>query len=224
MNNLAAHVVDGRVHLALLDRAIYAFDDFLIARFHMFVMVYFHYRSVIYEEMLRQHFLGGGDGWSLPTDIEEYAGVDDHHLRSHLRASSCPWAGRIVQRREYKLLIERHGTSLEVDLSPLRTRLDRASIPYLPVTSLSVLSKYFDQSRVPAAQEPLPLRDLRPPTGPPPIYVLRTPYRGSSERRATTLDQSTQLFSRYAGQLGISRIYVAPDRVADAGAAISDIA
>ncbi|MCP4867596.1 MAG: HD domain-containing protein [Proteobacteria bacterium] len=224
MNNLAAHVVDGRVHLALLDRAIYAFDDFLLARYHMFVMVYFHYRSVAYEEMLRQYFAEDGDGWSLPADIEQYAKVDDHHLLSHLRASSNEWARRIVERREYKLLLERHGTPQEVDLSPLTSRLDRAGIPHLPATSLGVLSKYFDQTKIPAAQEPLPLGETAAPSGPPPIFVLHTPYRGSSERRPAKLEKSTALFDRYAGELGMSRIYVPPELVAEAGAAIADIA
>jgi len=224
LNNLATHVVDGRVHLALQDRAIYAFDDFLLARFHMFVMVYFHYRSVAYEEMLRQYFAEDGDGWSLPTDIEQYAKVDDHHLLSHLRASSNEWARRIVERREYKLLLERHGTPPEVDLSPLLARLERAGIPYIPATSLGVLSKYFDQSKIPAAQESLPLGETSAPSGPPPIFVLQTPYRGSSVRRATHLEQSTALFDRYAGELGLSRIYVPPECVGAAGEAIADIA
>ena len=61
LGNLAAWVADGRVNLALEGRAVYAFDHFLLARHHMFLMVYFHHKSVIYEEMLRRHV----DGSSL---------------------------------------------------------------------------------------------------------------------------------------------------------------
>ncbi len=223
MNNLATHVVDGRVHLGLLDRAIYAFDDFLIARYHMFVMVYFHYRSVSYEEMLRRYFAEDGDGWSLPTDIEQYARVDDHHLLSHLRASSNEWARRIVERREYKLLLERHGSRDEVDLSPLTARLEKAGIPHLPATSETMLSKYFDESAIDATQEHLPLAQT-PRSSPPPIYVLHEPYRGAKTRRPERLEHSTELFDRYAGQLRMSRIYVPAEHVQAAGEAIADIA
>ena len=54
--NLTAHVHEGRTFLGLQHRALYSFEDFLISRFHMFLMVYFHYKSVIYDAMLGEFF------------------------------------------------------------------------------------------------------------------------------------------------------------------------
>ncbi len=223
--HLAVHVLDDRAYLALSDRAIYAFDDFLIARYHMFVMVYFHYKSVAYEEMLKQYLIASDDAWRIPTDLERFVDVDDHHLIQHLRASDDPWAQRIVDRREYKLLLERHGPPSELDLSPVLGRLEKAGVQAISTESLGVLSKYFSGRREPQSQGHLPLgASVERQNGPPPIWVLHEPYRGAPNRRATELEESTRLFDRYAEQLGMARIYVPPEQVDAAGAAIADIA
>lgn len=227
MNSLAAHVVDGRAFLAISDRAIYAFDDFLIARYHMFLNVYFHYRSVSFEEMLKRYFRSGGDGWRIPSDVEAYAEFDDHELTRHLRGSDNEWARRIVDRREYKLLLERHGNPAAVDLSRLLVRLAEGGVPTITAASRGVLSKYFSaresaanaQGRLPLG--PTPTASPRAPTA---IYVLETPYRGATTRRARELEESTALFERYAGHLTMSRIYVPDEFVTEAGALIDGIA
>ena len=56
------------VALALDQRAIYAFDDFMIARLHMFLMVYFHHKSVVYEEMLKKQ------------QVDIFAGIIDRYV------------------------------------------------------------------------------------------------------------------------------------------------
>ncbi len=227
MNNLACHVVDGAAYLALQARAIYAFDDFLIARYHMFLMVYFHYRSVAYEEMLHRYLNAGADGWTIPADIESYALVDDAQLTDQLRRSDNEWARRIVQRKEFKLLLERHGSPADVDLSHILVRLAEGGIPVITAASRGQLSKYFDGRAAHAAtQGELPL-GTHPTAAPRPtsaIWVLERPYRGSPTLRARHLEQSTGLFERYSEQLTMSRIYVPLERLGDAGALIDDIA
>jgi HD superfamily phosphohydrolase len=225
LGNLAAHVVDGRVFLALQARALYTFDDFLIARYHMFLMVYYHYRSVAYEEMLKRYFQDGGDGYQLPSSIEEYVGADDHQLVSHLRKSNNPWARRIIERREYKLLVERHGSPEDIDLSTVSARLASAGIPTISTTSRGVLSKYFTKRQALEGQETLPLAKLgHAGAKTPPIWVLHQRYQGAEDRRATELEHSTDLFERYSSQRRIGRIYVPPDRREEAGRVIQDLA
>ena len=80
VSSLSRHVDEqGRVCLALDERALYAFDDYLVARFHMFLMVYFHQKSVAYEEMLRRHVEDGvaESGFRLPADFDAYLDTDD---------------------------------------------------------------------------------------------------------------------------------------------------
>lgn len=223
--HLAVHLRDHRAWLALKDEAIYAFDDFLIARHHMFVMVYFHHRSMVYEEMLKRYFEGGADGWRFPEDIEDYAKVDDHQLLAWLRASPDPWARRIVERREYRLLLERRGAPREVDQARVVDRLTRAGVPVLTTVSEGILSKYFAPARAPAGQARLPLAGRQEAPAEPdwPIWVLSERYRGAAGRRAIRLEEATELFGRYARQLRLSRVYVPPEQLERAGKLIDDM-
>jgi len=227
MGHLSHHRVDDTAYLALKARAIYAFDDFLIARYHMFMMVYFHHRSVGYEEMLKRYFNDGGDGYALPHSVEEYALFDDVHMSAHLRASNNEWARRIVERREYKLLLERHGDPRDVDLAPIEAALQAKGIQTITTASKGVLSKYFKKRKNADAvgQESLPLGSQGPgnESGPSPIYVLGSPYRGSDQLRASELEDSTDLFTRYDRQLLINRIYVPREQLDQAGSVIATL-
>ena len=69
MGNLNWHAVDQRAYLAVKERALYAVEDLLLSRHHMFLMVYYHQRSVIYEEMLQRYFAQGGDGHRLTSNV-----------------------------------------------------------------------------------------------------------------------------------------------------------
>ncbi|NDD91095.1 HD domain-containing protein [bacterium] len=92
VSNLTSHVLNGKCYLALQHRALYSFEDFLISRFHMFLMVYFHYKSVVYDSMLGEYFASPDCDYTLPADIEAYCNCNDAHLYSHLARSSNEWA------------------------------------------------------------------------------------------------------------------------------------
>src|SRR5258708_23357360 len=104
VQNLAAVERDDRVYLGLQHRAVFAFEDFLLSRYHMFLSVYFHSTSVGYEVML-QRWCESGE-YALPADPEEYLLHDDVTLLGALRASANPWARRIVRRQGYRVLME----------------------------------------------------------------------------------------------------------------------
>ncbi len=182
----------GKVHLALDERGLYAFDHFLIARYHMFLMVYYHYRSVVFEELLRRYLESCGGEYQLPAVGDAWASVDDTQLVAALRSSDNPWARRIVERRPYSLLLEWHGPPERVELRPVRERLEAAGIDHIAVASRGVLSKYVGKTR-----------SLRAPA----IYVVD---RGSGPLAAPprTLDQATDLFLRYGEERQIARVYV----------------
>jgi HD superfamily phosphohydrolase len=109
VGNLTGHIVDQKCYLSLQHRALYAFEDFLISRFHMFLMVYFHHKSVIYDEMLAQYLDSPDCTYTLPSDIEKYCEYNDAHLSAHLYKSTHPWARRIADRKPYRMLVELHS-------------------------------------------------------------------------------------------------------------------
>ena len=193
LSNLDAWVADGQVHLAMSSRAVYAFDHFLLARHHMFMMVYFHHTSVIYEELLRRYVTSDASTWVMPSDLEQYRAVDDPALMLHLRASSHPMARRVVEQRPYRRLLERHGDARVAQLSSETERLREAGIDAIDAYSTGRLSRYAavgDKRR-------------RAPS----IYVVDA----HDPRRATRLREASSVFERYADERVIARLYVAPE-------------
>ena len=199
VSNLTSEVRKGTCYLALQHRALYALEDFLISRFHMFLMVYFHYKSVVYDEMLAR-YLGSPDrAYQLPADIEKYCDSNDADLYSHLAQSSNPWAKRISNRESYRMLIELHSgipatqtaaQEQERLLMKVKKQLQDVDIDFLEATSTSELSKYF---RKPAA----------------PIFVRYDNHYSAPS--SIPLHKCTDLFTRYAEKRSIRRLYVSPE-------------
>ena len=196
ISNMATFAEDGDVSLALDHSALYAFDDFLIARHHMFLMVYFHHKSVVYEELLKR-FVWDGD-WSITADLDAYLWLDDIALDAHLRTSGDAWARRIVEHDPYRRVLEVHGTPADVDLASHVQTLTSAGIDVIQAGSTGKLSRYnvFGQKREKAGQ----------------IALLP----GSSGSQVTTLQEESRVLQGYANARRIARLYVAPEEVAAA--------
>ena len=97
VDNLHVGVTGQNAFLALSERAVATFDDFLLSRFHMFLMVYFHYRAVCLEQMLYKYFSSPDNAYHFPTNIEDYVQHDDHYLTNILRQSQNVWAKKIIK-------------------------------------------------------------------------------------------------------------------------------
>jgi HD superfamily phosphohydrolase len=194
VSHMGRHVDEaGRVSLSLDRRALYAFDDFMIARFHMFVMVYFHQKSVAYEEMLKLYMQSGFCDYQLPADLAEYRKTDDAHLMAHLRSADNDWARRIVEFDPIKVVFETVGVGSEQALSEAHERLQGVGIEGFAVPGHGVV---YGQRK----------------PGMPPIYVVdRVRNLGHVE----PVDQATGIFERYQDERCVGRLYVRPgDRAA----------
>ncbi len=199
VGNLSYHLHAGKCYLALQHRALYAFEDFLISRFHMFLMVYFHYKSVIFDETLK-HYLESPDcDYSIPADIEKYAECDDANLYANLNRSKNIWARRIVDKNTYRMLIELHSgipagaqaaSEQQKLIESMKKDLDSKKIHYIIATTTGELSKYF---RKPGD----------------PIFVRYDNHY--SQPSAIPLEQCTDLFNRYSEKRSITRLYVSPE-------------
>ncbi len=188
IQNLSAVTLGGRVYLGLSNAAIFAFEDFLLSRFHMFVSVYYHHTSVGFDRMLREFYEEAPGEFAVPADPEQFASCDDVALAVALRRSGNPWARRIVRRDGYKLLVQVTALDKGYDLPAIEGELRTAGIEHFSTTSEGVLSKYFGD-------------------GGPPLYVI-----DRTSGRLTPVAEYTPLYQRYAEALRISRIYCRPDQ------------
>ncbi|MGZ6142033.1 MAG: HD domain-containing protein, partial [Myxococcales bacterium] len=191
IQNLESVEREGRVHLALQHRAVFAFEDFLLSRYHMFLSVYFHYASVGYEQLLQRYYDTSGGEYSLPADPDEYLQHDDVALIAALRASKNPWALRVVRRQGYRLLIEHGpflGSAAPEELSAKERQLREGGIDAFTTVSRGVLSHYGKEAT---------------------LWV-------KSPRGEVPIGEYTPLYERYAEAATIARLYVEPERADEA--------
>lgn len=195
LNNLTYHQVGNEMFLALNRRALYAFDDFLLARHHMNLMVYFHHKSIIYEEMLMNYLTDKSCTFRLPADIEKYLEFTDYSLYQHLSGQSNEWARRISERKIYRVLFEQHTTAENSGqrLKRMQKIIENEGIPVIYASSSIRLSKYHGGSSIEKNF---------------PIFVvdhydrLAVPY---------PIEQTTAIFQKYDEIRQIDRIYVPPE-------------
>ena len=177
---------DNQVCLAMHRRALYAFDHFLISRYHMFLMVYFHKRSTAMEVMLKEYIQQGDCEYKIPHDLDAYLHVDDADLDVHLRSQNAPIAKKIVDFDIHKVAFERHGPPKEVDLFNREMALKEANIP---VYSLTMHGSSFSKIK----------------TGQSPIYVLGSAIEGTESEPLYSLSSA---FEQAKFIASISRLFV----------------
>lgn len=194
IENIGAHVHDGRAELALGSRAIFAFEDFLLSRYHMFMSVYYHRTPVCFDRMLRLYYKETPGEYEIPSDPAAYLRCDDVQLLGVLRESKNRWARRIANRQPFRLLFEANPYDTGWDVEKVEAALIDAEIESFTTRSRGVVSKYFGAS---AADET--------------IWV-----HVRAQRRFVPLEEYTPLFRRYEEQLDFTRVYVDPARDRDA--------
>ncbi len=192
LSNLSWQEPEGRPCLALHERAIYAFHDFMISRLHMFLMVYFHRKSVVYEEMLRRFMGDPGSGFSLPADVDAYRRTDDAALWSTLRQERSPWARRIVEFDPYRMAAEVHGQTGPADLGPAVAALRAQGIDVIRASTVGAL---FGKRR----------------TDVPPLYIVGHALGGRSSLRP--FSEADAALAQYQQQRTIDRLYVAAENL-----------
>lgn len=194
LENMHCHVIDGVAYLAIGHRAIFAFEDFLLSRYHMFVSVYYHHTAVGYDAMLARFIAADPHSLRLPADLEEYIQLDDVVFWYKLRASKNPWAQRIAQRRPYRRVLELNADQSPVDLTGVVSALTAAGIANFVAQDQGRISMYYQHEHVAE-----------------PIYVL-----DRTLSQATRIDRYSKLFQRYGQAVSLTRIYCDPDHVARA--------
>ena len=199
VSHLTSHVDKKNCYLGFEHKALYTFEDFLISRYHMFLMVYFHHKSVIYDEMLKRYLASQDCDYSLPADIEKYCECNDSHLYAHLEKSRNEWARRVCDKKPYRMLLELHtgipaSKTADQEQGRLRARIRRdletMGIDYVETTSTSELSKYVGKPRDP-------------------IFVRYD--NNYSAPSFIPVEKCTDLFEKYAEKRTIIRLYVSPE-------------
>ena len=200
VQNLHPAERDGQVELALSRSAVFAFEDFLLSRHHMFLSVYLHHTAVSFDWMLEAYYREAPEEFQVPADPDRFLRTDDVALLWALRNSPNRWAQRIVRRQGFKLLAQFTERDVGYDLEALGAALTEAGVEHFTGESRATLSRYFEEGEGPS------------------LYVL-----DESSGRLTPVASDTPLYQRYASPVRLSRAYVLPDKLDRAKQALAGV-
>ena len=183
--NLTAVPSDNHWQLGLRHRGVWAFENFLLARYHMFLAVYLHHIPVCFDNMLGRYFESGD--YTLPSEPNGYLETDDIELTIHLRRSNNLWAKMVAERTPYRLLLERHDYSESPEPQKVEEILKESGVRFFVSKCKSALSKYVGE----ASSSP--------------ILVWEPELN-----RLSRIQDYTPLYSRFSDVVGIYRIFCHP--------------
>jgi len=126
----------GRPVLAIEEGGMHAAEGLLLARYFMFVQVYFHRVKRAYDLLLREFLhewfaAPDGPGPTYPDDPVAYAAWDDHRVLAAMRerAGRSDAAARVLGRRHHATVFETSGhadAAEQARLADARARLQAA--------------------------------------------------------------------------------------------------
>ncbi|MBT6325241.1 MAG: HD domain-containing protein [Bdellovibrionales bacterium] len=191
LDNLEICIQDNKAYLGISERAVVTFDDFLLSRYHMFVMVYFHYRAVCLEQLLYKYFSTSPTEYSIPADIEQYIEHDDHYLMKIMRKSDNQYAQAIIQNKIPHKIFESFNCQQLTKLESVQSFLDQNKIEYIRCSSLGRLSKYYH------AELDDELFNIK---------VVRKTIT-INEKIYSNIDESTDLFKKFSKSHAVNRLH-----------------
>ena len=95
---------EDQVFLSIDSSALYTLESLILGRQHMRLVVYFHHKSTIYNEMLKKY--SKTCSWVLPSNISDYLEFTDSKLLNELKGDKSPYAQKIIERKPYFRLYE----------------------------------------------------------------------------------------------------------------------
>ncbi|OIO51556.1 MAG: hypothetical protein AUJ19_04155 [Parcubacteria group bacterium CG1_02_58_44] len=125
--------------------AVRAFEDFLLARYHMFLQVYLHKTALGFDRFLERAVAEGEISLTIPTDAASFVRLRDSTVTEALYSAAervDGWSRRLVTRIPARSLF-RASNGNEEDraiMSRLVKVLERRSVPFFRIDSRQYLS------------------------------------------------------------------------------------
>lgn len=196
-DNLEICLIDDHAYLGVNERALVTFDDFLLSRYHMFIMVYFHYRSVCLEQLLYRFFKTSKGEYQIPSKLDEYIQHDDRFLINILKATNNKYAKQIIENKIPLKIYESFNPEQEKKLLEIKDYLENNKIEYIHCNSSSRLSKYYD---IQSEEKSLDRKKINYP-----IMSIRKSFNNRIEYKE--IHEATDLYSKFTSSHSIGRLH-----------------
>ncbi len=193
--------------------AVRAFEDFLLARFHMFLQVYLHKTTIGFDHFLEQALAEGEFTLVIPGDAKGYARLRDSTVLERLfTAAEDPknvWSRRLVNRQPAKLILASANAKPDEKalMAEVIKALKDAGVPYFEITSHQYLSKS--------------LPTVEGAGGPSSMLVRRKMF---GQYRYEPIERYSALLTKYNEAIDMTNLFVLPEHYAAAKTAIARFA
>ncbi len=191
LDNLAPCIIGSSAFLGISERAVVTFDDFLLSRFHMFLMVYFHYRSVCLEQLLLKFFETSPTEYIIPASIEKYIEHDDHMIMKVLKNSSNQYAQAISNNSIPEKIYESFDETQLKSLEQIQAYLQDQKIDYIRCSSAGRLSKDYTFE---LSKQNYPLKVFR-----------NIPHSTTTQYK--NIEDATDLFIKFSKAHAVNRLH-----------------
>lgn len=147
---------DKQLHVAILLSGLAAFEDYLRARYSMYLQLYFHKSSVAAEAMM-WHLYSLLQSWRLPAKLENYTAIDEYNIGQALWEASVNLpavererirvmvADLLYNRSLWKRVYEMTGSKGQVSLESIdraKAVLDEMKVHYQVISSGNSLTRF----------------------------------------------------------------------------------
>ena len=139
ISHFDCHIEKGQVFLAIGREGLYTLESFILGRQHMRLIVYFHHKSVSYNQMLKEY--AKTCQWKLPSNTEDYISWTDSRLFEKIKSEGSMWAKRITERKAYLRLYEvlffefSSGIRQKKEIEALKENLKKGEINFMEAHS-----------------------------------------------------------------------------------------
>lgn len=131
--------------LTIDSTAVRAFEDFLLARYHMFLQVYLHKTTLCFDHFLEQAITNGEASLVIPGNAEGYLRFRDSTFIESLfdaaEEENNKWSKRLLRRKPAKLVLSASQKYGKTILRRLKDKFDVQGINYFVMTAKQYLSK-----------------------------------------------------------------------------------
>lgn len=192
--------------------AVRAFEDFLLARYHMFLQVYQHKTSVAFDYFLSRALDEGEFAMDVPGDAEGYARLRDSAvIERTFAAADDPknvWSRRLMYRMPPKMILMSANAKPDEKLlmSSVIAALSASGVPHFQITSTQYLSK-----SLPSVEG----------VGGPSSMLVRRKMLGKFVYEP--IERYSDLLTKYNEAIDVTHLYVLPEDYAAAKTAIAPI-
>ena len=190
--------------------AVRAFEDFLLARYHMFLQVYLHKTTIAFDHFLERALEDGEFELTFPGDAKGYSRLRDSTMIERLfKAADDPknvWSRRLVARQPAKLILMSSNAKPDEKalMAEVIAALKTAGVPCFELTSHQYLSKS--------------LPTVEGAGGPSSMLVRRKMF---GKFVYEPIERYSALLTKYNEAIDMTHLFVLPENYASAKAAIS---